>query len=910
MSFKTEAAKVRAGIASGGYKKKTNPFQGFVDELASGLKKQDEEKRQEERVKRQEARVAARATKAKQDAEDKLEREREQLANFYFTSTGQDANPQNKSAIMSVIRGGNFTDFSDLEDHMKQYSTYSTGGAQEIIDEQMKNAGMLQPGDGPYQAVTEEATNLSEQRVPGYINFTGKKEVPDLEGLTENNYIARMRTAELASQTATVTEIKSIASQNGWDKKIAGVSKTDMAGKGSAYFADLISAVDPQQNPEDLEYLKGRLSEAKVREADPAFWTDPTKLSAFDANTLQAFIDTGNYEPNSEAYKSINGYLLIRRVQEGDADISTLAGAGAQKIDQFIKANAARMNKDQLNTLTDMRSIAEEYEAAGAEMATAKQMAQEAYIVQANIKNLSGDARIKAMATFEKGWKLATDTSTKDPEFWQKPEELSNINPTVLKTMLDAGLLGEPTSDAYKTVERTYNAKSGLIAGDLSQLEGKSVVVFEQWATQNAELLANDIEKALTFARMKSMQVEKEKDDAPDERLLTAKQIALQAFTEQNSTSDLTGTDLLEKMAEFEKTWEAESKVAVEKDATYTSSNYAADLIKFEGMLKSTDADERKVAADWFNITKPIIEKTFTSIANIDINAKIAGLVAGGIPEDRAVAIANGTIKLTTDAFGKPILVDTRTGNPFLIGGQPSDLEVQQSNIEDRLTDEEKAIRAAAFEEMEIALADSGFAGQIDNLDKISAAFGPEGWAGKIVNKITGLFNSTGMPNTQEATKALAALNKVTKFNIISAFPGLRDSVSLKADIENLFTDIGKFTSSKPDALEAFKNVKALLDQSIIQNEAIANSKDGIKVTKISDANVALISIRPLSELYGKVIENMEGSGKSEAVTGSVFKSNNNTTTPVITGKDDPNYNNIQVGDKYIYQGKTYIKGK
>jgi hypothetical protein len=172
------------------------------------------------------------------------------------------------------------------------------------------------------------------------------------------------------------------------------------------------------------------------------------------------------------------------------------------------------------------------------------------------------------------------------------------------------------------------------------------------------------------------------------------------------------------------------------------------------------------------------------------------------------------------------------------------------------------------------------------------------------------------MPNTQEATKALAALNKVTKFNIISAFPGLRDSVSLKKDIENLFTDIGKFTSSKPDALEAFKNVKALLDQSIIQNEAIANSKTGIKVTKISDANVALISIRPLSELYGKVIENMEGSGKAEVVKRSVLKSENttpppvinSTTPPVITGKDDPNYANIRAGEKYMYQGIIYVK--
>ena len=47
MSFKSEAANVKANIAAGAYKEKTNIWGGFFDELAYGIKKQDEEKRQE-----------------------------------------------------------------------------------------------------------------------------------------------------------------------------------------------------------------------------------------------------------------------------------------------------------------------------------------------------------------------------------------------------------------------------------------------------------------------------------------------------------------------------------------------------------------------------------------------------------------------------------------------------------------------------------------------------------------------------------------------------------------------------------------------------------------------------------------------------------------------------------------------
>ena len=48
MSFKSEASKVKANIAAGNYKEKTDVFAGFFDELTYGLKKQDEAKRQED----------------------------------------------------------------------------------------------------------------------------------------------------------------------------------------------------------------------------------------------------------------------------------------------------------------------------------------------------------------------------------------------------------------------------------------------------------------------------------------------------------------------------------------------------------------------------------------------------------------------------------------------------------------------------------------------------------------------------------------------------------------------------------------------------------------------------------------------------------------------------------------------
>ena len=92
MSFKSEAAKVRAGISSGSYKKKSNPFAAFADEVAYGIRKGAEVQRQEEIDKRREARAEERRLKAAQDAADLKEKKIQRNAKALNLNFSGDAN--------------------------------------------------------------------------------------------------------------------------------------------------------------------------------------------------------------------------------------------------------------------------------------------------------------------------------------------------------------------------------------------------------------------------------------------------------------------------------------------------------------------------------------------------------------------------------------------------------------------------------------------------------------------------------------------------------------------------------------------------------------------------------------------------------------------------------------------------
>ena len=324
MSFKSEAANVKANIAAGAYKEKTNVWGGFFDELAYGIKKQDEEKRQERLEQRREARTEARRVKAKQDAQDKQDQKDTKLTNLYLTSNAIDPTAKNINAVLGVVRDGGFSGISDLTTFMKKSSKVIEGtGVSTVppvpapsVPEPLKDfdGTMRTFADGKpvTRKVDEEkrdaeiAKTLNTERPvdADMIQFGTQSEPYDLESVTENNYLGKMRTEELSGNTEAVAQIKEVAAANGWDKKINGIPHSSMLGKDSNYFADLLADIDKNTAPEDYEWANTRLAAATAREAEPNFWQDDTKLSNYDANTLEAFLSTGNYAEGSEAYKA------------------------------------------------------------------------------------------------------------------------------------------------------------------------------------------------------------------------------------------------------------------------------------------------------------------------------------------------------------------------------------------------------------------------------------------------------------------------------------------------------------------------------------------------------------------------------------------------------------------------------
>lgn len=120
MSFKSEAAKVKSNIAAGAYKEKTNVWGGFFDELAYGIKKQDEEERQERLEARREARANGRRIKAKQDAQDKQDKKDTALVNQWITINAVDPTKENINSVLSMVQSGadSITDLTIIMDKM------------------------------------------------------------------------------------------------------------------------------------------------------------------------------------------------------------------------------------------------------------------------------------------------------------------------------------------------------------------------------------------------------------------------------------------------------------------------------------------------------------------------------------------------------------------------------------------------------------------------------------------------------------------------------------------------------------------------------------------------------------------------------------------------------------------------
>lgn len=869
MAYKTEAANVRANLKAGNYKEKIDPWIGFFDEVTYSLKKADEVKRQEEIIKRKEKRDEAKAIAKKQAAEEKLEKEREELANFYLQSKQQSPTVENRAALMSVIKGGKFTDFSDLDAHMKSYSTYTEGTPQSDIDAQMAQAGLLQKGDGPFEAITEEVNNLSSD---GTITFTGKKpDLFDLSTLREDNWEGNYQQLIAKGDTVNAERVQTWAVTKDFFKVAGGYTKKQLMamppvstdGKEISLETVLNTSA---LNEEERTLVNGILTVKNAELDDNKIYSSVEKLLEKDLDFLM--LSQTVYDKNTAFGRNIATALETKQALQNSNDLATLSTTLEKDVpwyDNQIELNKTLdetspfYEKDlkSLQSLITLRSMALEQFNKDDLEAEIKLSTKERFLrakyeeLGYFIKGTDGLVKVPdsaAMANIESTWKRLTDISEKEPE-WFTEEKLLSLPPEDLKVIIDTGMLDDKpdvidlVKSMYESREQQADSAKLSTALDPSQQSFSSTTALDAYVAgvgperMNAKAVAD-------FARVRAV-LAKAEGKIENDKDINAYQVALKTHLSLPENVGKQGQELIDLITNWETTW---------KDSTSATKDFSPITLFRDGdtlIVNSQEKyDEAIGSGEWSDVKLGTVSQMLVDIP--------------GITREQASMVKNNLIITTTDGFGRPQLM-TRTGEIIPIQGAESNSDAYNRIVNSNLSPEEIEERRIALEEMEEALGEVGFAGRINKLDDVLAAFGPEGFTGKIVNKIGGVFGGTPMKDAAESTKTIYALGKITKFNIISGFAGLRDSVSLKAEIETLLPKPGKFiTTTKPDAIRDFNDLKALLDQAILAQENIAKGRN-ISTTKVSGANVALESLRPLSKLYGQIIEKIEtqsGSGR------------------------------------------------
>jgi hypothetical protein len=388
----------------------------------------------------------------------------------------------------------------------------------------------------------------------------------------------------------------------------------------------------------------------------------------------------------------------------------------------------------------------------------------------------------------------------------------------------------------------------------------------------------------------------KAEDAKSSEKLGNAEEIAKIAYIKANGVMDMSPADQVVAMQKFKREWATETAKVEKQSETYTTANYTSDLIKFSEMLASTDKAKVEQATKWFTTTKPLIEATMLNIANMSEEGRIKLLEGAGVPRDKATSIALGLIKTTNDGFGNPMLVDISTGTGSGVNGAPqntgeadADSESQASisdtgalvfTNEDGSTDE--LLSAEDLKTAQAELGKLGIQGRIDSLDDVTAAFGPSGWIGKITNTALGPVTSENpAKEAGAAMSAIKSLNVVTTLQMVTMFPNIRDSVTLKAQLKELLPEVGKFWYSDARALEDFANAQGVLQTAIKTNDDIVNDRVGITNVSKSKAQAALLALRPLENVYATIVQKM----KEQGIGGGTATSTNQPITDTVLKK-------------------------
>ena len=516
MSFKSEAATVRAGLKSGSYKK-ADPdpygFMGFAEQVTFGIRAEAEQRRKEDLIEKQQRAAERKALAAKQAAKDANDKKiKGYITRAMADVTSGYANAPTNPAGLAGMNDQIFTAVQDMG-----ITTYK--GVQDLL----ASPNFRKTVDGFYGPASGVSANNSvapEAVVPEVddLNQEDPSDIPAPENQTETSVSTNLETAanSLNTQTdnlfgtstefdmstleagtweaeidrvlkqgrdfpnkypnaeETAQQIRDVASSKGW-VTFGGLSTADIRSKTSAELQAEINQMEAgiggqNVSDEDITKLKEFVVAKQAIEQEGAFWNKPeeifTKLASEDERqVLVARLELWKLTSDKpEAVKNIeNAITIFDAVQNNrpldDAILEKMVGADVGVIEGLKAVYGDRAKPEQMVTIEKLISLAKEKDSKDRKP---KDLAFTSWAARTGLAEslASTDEAVrkeaeKDLAAWEKLWSGRTSIAKNSVEWWQDAKNLSKMSLTEVDLLLDSGTITEENNkEAYAALLR------------------------------------------------------------------------------------------------------------------------------------------------------------------------------------------------------------------------------------------------------------------------------------------------------------------------------------------------------------------------------------------------------------------------------------------------------------------------
>ncbi|UAW59265.1 hypothetical protein CRP738_gp21 [Roseobacter phage CRP-738] len=794
MSFKSEAAKVRANIAAGKYQKKPDYFGGFVEQVAYGIRKMDEEKRQEELEKRKAARAEARRIAEEQRKADRELKAQEKLINGYLTVKGYDPTDANKAAVRSVVVDLGITGFSDLDAVMKSNSTYLAGT----------------PATGDVDTQMDDLVGTS-----GTIQF-GKSEDKDPLEMSLDEVRYELSDPNLPASRRSVLERRQK------------------------------SLIDPEQyTPTTLYKSDGSEVIARSLEEEQSYLKDG--FSLVKGPEPADFADRVLYKDGAE----------VRVYSEGDYNTYTAAGWSPEKPAEAVEFKARTVYNEGTGQEREVFSQPE-LDAAIEEGFSATKPAPAQQFDDRVLYKDGAEVRVFSNEEY----------TTYVNDGWS-PEKPAAPTPFVTRTLY--------AEDGREQVVTSQTEMDAAVNGGFSAIKPAATEKFtaRKLYKDGGEVEVFSAEEETAYTNLGYSREKPPKQEGFKQRTLYSESGAqVEVFTQlemQKYIEEGFSEVKPPKVEPFKQRTLYKGNKTVQ---VYSEDEYIAYLKQGFGSVKTDfvartyykDGQEKRILSEQ---EQERAEADGWSAVKLDDVAQIMADLE--VDRKTAAQIQNGTLKLTTDFAGRPIIVDisSTTSQPVTPENGQTETEVPV-NLDALLTQmnpnwKENGLSMMVNGEQitftpEQIQNNESFKVTTDSLEGLNGAFGLSGVVNKLAGKAGDLVGAELRAEQNKAITFMGNLRLNTLINLAAAQAGgLRDSVWNKQQIIQTLPEPAKLFEGPFEARNKTNETLRSIQTSL---RLIERAKQSGSITKsaLSQATITEASLRELERTYQAVLKAFEAS--------------------------------------------------